>query len=82
MAPLLAAMTAERGHEFWPDDVSLLEPARIDTSRLLTSGRLTDTYLLALAVAHGGRLATLDAHLSGAAVRGGDPALCQIRPLA
>jgi predicted nucleic acid-binding protein len=36
---------------------------------------VTDSYLLALAVAHGDRLATLDRRLSDKAVRGGKAAL-------
>jgi predicted nucleic acid-binding protein len=80
VAPMLAAMMSSPGHQFWPDDVSLLDAARVDASRLLAAQRLTDTYLLALAVAHGGRLATLDGRLSGEAVRGGAAALCHIRP--
>ena len=59
------------GHEFWPDDISMLDEERIDLSRLLTSGQVTDSYLLALAIAHGGQLATLDRRLSADAVRNG-----------
>lgn len=80
MAPLLSAMVSSPGHEFWPDNVSLLDSARVDASRLIAAPRLTDTYLLALAVAHGGRLATLDGRLRGEAVRGGTAALHHICP--
>ena len=59
------------GHEFWPDDISMLDEQRIDLSRLLTSGQVTDSYLLALAIAHGGQLATFDRRLSTDAVRNG-----------
>lgn len=78
VAPLLARMIRSAGHEFWPDNVTLLDPARADTSRLLTSTRITDAYLLALAVAHKGRLATLDAHLNPDGIRGGAAALHRI----
>src|SRR5215469_11006955 len=37
-------------HEFWPDDVSLRDPAAFAHSRLLSSRAITDVYLLALAV--------------------------------
>lgn len=47
-------------HEAWPDDISLLDAARVDTGRIHGARQLTDTYLLALAVAHGGRLVTFD----------------------
>ena len=48
------------GHEFWPDDVTLLDAGRIHCARLLESAQVTDSYLLALAVAHPGQLATFD----------------------
>jgi uncharacterized protein len=38
---------------------------------VLASLQVTDTYLLALAVAHGGQLASLDRRLSVTAVHGG-----------
>lgn len=63
------------GHEFWADDVSLLTSPVIDLEGLATSARVTDSYLLALALSHGGRLATLDRRLSPAGVRGGAAAL-------
>ena len=69
------SLYARSGHHFWPDDVSLIASDLIDRSMLLSSSRITDTYLLALAVAHGGRLATLDRRLSPAAVKGGAAAL-------
>lgn len=61
------------GHEFWPDDVAILDTARVDRSRLLGPRQLTDVYLLALAVKHGGRLVTLDRGITRAAVRGAEP---------
>ena len=61
--------TAHRAHEFWPDDASLLDDA-IDATRIHGPNQLTDTYLLALAVLHGGRLVTLDQLISLAAVKG------------
>ena len=58
VARRLAAFTASGGHVFWPDDVS------VSDTRLfgLTAGhrQLTDVYLLGLATAHGGCLATFD----------------------
>jgi len=58
VAELMAVLRGLGGHEFWPDDVSLLDSQRIDSSRLLNSGQVTDSYLLALACAHDGQLAT------------------------
>lgn len=75
VAPLLREMLQLPGHEFWPDDISLVEARRADSSRLLTAARVTDTYLLALAVAHAGQLATLDTRLTPEAVLGGRAAL-------
>ncbi len=47
-------------HEFWPDSVTLRDSREFITDRILGSRQLTDLYLLALAVKHGGRLATFD----------------------
>lgn len=55
-------------HEFWPDEVSILDPLAVDTSRIHGAKQLTDVYLLALAVARGGRLVTFDRSLALAAV--------------
>jgi uncharacterized protein len=59
-------------HAFWPDDVSLLDERVIDRSHVLGPKQLTDIYLLALAVKHGGRLVTFDRAISNAAVRGAE----------
>ena len=64
------AAARERHHEFWPDDVSLLDQATVDAVRLLGPLQLTDVYLLALAVRHGGRLVTFDQGIPLAAVHG------------
>jgi toxin-antitoxin system PIN domain toxin len=58
-------------HEFWPDDVSLLDQRVADASRIHGPRQLTDVYLLALAARHGGRFVTFDAAVPLAAVRGG-----------
>jgi toxin-antitoxin system PIN domain toxin len=56
----LARAARHPRHEFWPDDVSLLDDRTADPRRIHGARRVTDIYLLALAVAHGGRLATFD----------------------
>jgi toxin-antitoxin system PIN domain toxin len=62
---------AEAGdHEFWHCDVSLLDPSVVRTDRVHGHRQITDTYLLALAVAHGGRFVTLDQRISLTAVPG------------
>lgn len=66
----LAAATAEPVHEFWPDDVSLLEGRVADATRIHGPRQITDVYLLALAVRHGGRLVTFDGSIAREAVRG------------
>lgn len=71
---LLSGLCGLSGHIYWPGGLSLLDSPLIDRSRLLASEQVTDTYLLALAVQHGGRLATFDKRLITAAVRGGEAA--------
>lgn len=71
VAPLLVALRQLPGHSFWPDDLSLLDGERLDANRLLSPGQVTDSYLLALACAHGGRLASFDRRLVVDAVVGG-----------
>ena len=56
-------------HEFWQDEVSLLDSDVVDSSRIHGPRQLTDIYLLALAVQHEGRLVTFDAGIPLAAVR-------------
>jgi toxin-antitoxin system PIN domain toxin len=71
VAESLAELRILPGHTFWPDSISLLDSSRIDLSRLLTAAQVTDSYLLALAQAHGGQLATLDQRLVADAVHNG-----------
>lgn len=66
----LAAATATREHAFWPNDLSILDPERIDHGRLHGPRQVTDLYLLALAVQNGGRFASFDRALPISAVRG------------
>ncbi len=75
VAPLMAEWIRHPQHQFWPDSLSLLDANRVDAARLLEASQLTDTYLLALAVARGGRLASFDRRLSCAGVAGGREAL-------
>jgi toxin-antitoxin system PIN domain toxin len=56
-------------HEFWPDEVSLLDSEVVDTTRIHGPRQLTDIYLFALAVQHEGRLVTFDTGIPLAAVR-------------
>jgi len=73
---LPAALVAERlqdatrtdQHEFWADDISLIDTAFVDWSQLIGPRQITDVYLLALAVAHHGRFVTFDARIPVSAV--------------
>jgi toxin-antitoxin system PIN domain toxin len=75
VAEVVSRWTSSAGHHFWPDDISLVAARHVEASKLLSPGRITDTYLLALAVYRGGMLATFDRRLSAAAVVGGPEAL-------
>ena len=75
VAAIVEKMRSIPGHVFWPDDISLIGAAHIEVGQILTSAQVTDSYLLALAVAHDGGLATFDRRLSTKAVKGGKAAL-------
>lgn len=75
VAELISEFLALSGHEFWPDNISLLDGARIHSGRLLNSTQVTDSYLLALASAHGGQLSTFDRRLVTSAVINGSRAI-------
>ncbi len=67
----LREATAHPSHAFWADDVSLLDAAHVDADRVLGPRQVTDLYLLALAVHHGGRLVTFDGRIPLSAIRQG-----------
>lgn len=67
---LLAGARVRTDHEFWPCEVSVLDDAVVDASRLHGPRQVTDAYLLALAVARDGVLATLDRSIPLSCVRG------------
>jgi len=75
VAAIVKQLRTLPGHVFWPDDISLVDAGHVDPEQVLTSAQVTDTYLLALAAAHGGQLATFDRRLSVKAVKGGKAAL-------
>ena len=66
----LAQASASSFHEFWADDVSLLDPKIADFQRIHGPRQLTDVYLLALALRHGGGFVTFDTAVPVAAVHG------------
>jgi uncharacterized protein len=57
---LLARIVAQAGHLFWSDDVSIVDSAAIDAARIVGYRQVTDAHLVAIALRHGGRLATFD----------------------
>jgi toxin-antitoxin system PIN domain toxin len=75
VAGVLLALRALPGHHFWPDDISLMNPALVQAERLLSHTQVTDSYLLALARRHGGKLASFDRKLVTDAVVDGQAAL-------
>ena len=75
VAEIMAGFLALPGHEFWPDAVSLLDGQCMDHARLLDSAQVMDAYLVALAVANDGKLATFDRQIVTDAVRDGRQAL-------
>ena len=79
VAELLAQFRELPGHAFWPDDVSLLDRQQVNRARLLDSAHVADSYLLALARAHHGQLATFDQRLVTDAVVMGRERLHLIR---
>jgi len=56
---VLARMTGQPDHVFWPDSVSVV-PALAPFALVVGHRQVTDAYLLALAIDRGGRLATFD----------------------
>jgi uncharacterized protein len=76
----LAAIRGLSGHEFWPDDLSIADAEFFAPELLSSHSRVTDSYLLALAHAKGGRLATMDRKLATEVVPGGRKALVLIQP--
>jgi uncharacterized protein len=65
----LAGACLQDIHEFWPDEISLLDADVVDSARIHGPRQLTDIYLLALAVQHEGRLVTFETGIPLAAVR-------------
>ena len=66
----LALACNDFDHEFWPCSVSLRDETMVDWSRVMGHNQITDAYLLALAVHHGGALATFDHRVALSAVAG------------
>ncbi len=76
--PILAGVLAIPGHQFWPDDLTILAASVFP--KLPTADNLTDLYLLALAVKHRARFATFDAGIDASLIPGGPAAYFIIHP--
>jgi len=68
IARRLRQASAAKDHHFWPDSISLHDPAIFEHSVILTPRHLTDLDLLALALKYHGRLVTFDRRIPTAAV--------------
>jgi toxin-antitoxin system PIN domain toxin len=75
-AEIIAALEAfalGTDHRFWHDSLSFRDAALFDPTRIHGPKQLTDLYLLGLAVANGGRLATFDQAIPLSVVKGAAP---------
>jgi uncharacterized protein len=68
----LTEICAALDHEFWSDEVSLLPDNVVQWPRVIGHNQITDVYLLALAVARGGCLVTLDRRVALVTVIGAE----------
>ena len=66
----LRGALSHSAHQYWFDDTSIVDPQAVDGTRVHSARQITDTYLLALAVKHTGRLVTFDSGIALSAVRG------------
>jgi toxin-antitoxin system PIN domain toxin len=73
----MSSLLSVGDHRFLSDSISLFD-GLVDSSRLLSSGQVTDSYLLALAMHSAAKLATFDTKIVTEAVAGGSAAVTQI----
>ena len=60
---ILTSAKRHTNHQFWSDDLSLLDERVFDSSAFTQHGQVTDSYLLALAIHNGGKLITIDQNI-------------------
>lgn len=70
MAARLSEACGHPSHAFWPQQISPLQQRLIRWEHILGPRQITDACLLALAVAHGGRLVSFDQRLDPRQVPG------------
>ena len=73
MTAILRQLCAAQGHQFWAEDISILEI--LEPAAIITHAQITDVYLAGLAVHKNGKLATLDQRIPVNVVRSGRDAL-------
>jgi len=73
MADWLREFCAATDHHFWPDSVSLLDAQSFRPAMIAGHQKITDVYLLGLAVRNHGRLATFDRSIPLNAIHGARP---------
>jgi hypothetical protein len=56
----LRGSLVDKFHQFWPDSISFPEAANVLAATLTGHQQITDAYLIALAIGHKAKLATLD----------------------
>ncbi len=66
----LSRLCSAKDHHFWPDSVAIIDPRVFAPELIGGHAKVTDAYLLALAVRNGGRLATFDRSIPVKAVLG------------
>jgi len=72
VAARLREATDQDFHQYWADTPSLLSPGLVNWEYIVGSRQVTDAYLLALAVYHGGRLVTFDRAIARRIVSGAE----------
>jgi uncharacterized protein len=60
---VLKQLTLDRGHRFWPDDVPHVTDQHLEPAAMISHRDVTDAHLVALALRHGGQLATFDTRI-------------------
>jgi toxin-antitoxin system PIN domain toxin len=68
----LGEAIATAHHQFWADNISLLDPRVADRTRIHGPRQVTDLYLLALAVRQGGCFVSFDASIPRTAIKGAE----------
>ena len=61
---LLQSNLTHPAHQFWPDDIGLLDAIASCAPRIVSHQQVTDAYLLGLALHRKGKLVTLDSSIA------------------